>query len=295
MKTAVIYSTSLRRLENSGVSLPDEIKKKFSEAGIYVENFILEGEKIRTRCVDFLNSNFDIIVGAGGDGTINSIASAVIGKEMPIGILPLGTFNHFAKDIEIPLNLDEAIGVILKKKIKKVDAGQVNDHFFINNSSIGMYPRMVRHRKSYQERLGGNKWLAMGTAFSKVITQVPNLKVEIKSEEAAESFETPIVFVGNNIYQMDLFNLGKRERIDEGKLGIFYINARGRFSILKTVFLALINRLHQSKAFKLIITEKLKIESRKSHINISLDGEVRKLQLPLVYKILPKSLNVIVP
>lgn len=295
MNAAIIYSRSLGRLKNSGGSFPDEIREKFTSAGIYAENFIVDGKKIMTKCMEFINSNFDMIVAAGGDGTINSIASVLIGKDMPLGILPLGTFNHFAKDLNIPLNLDEAVGVILKRKIHKVDTGQVNDHFFINNSSIGMYPRMVRHRNSLQERLGGNKWLAMGTAVSKVFTQFPNLKIEIEFNESAESLETPIVFIGNNIYQMDVFNMGKRDRIDQGKLGVFYINSGGRFSILKTAFLAAINRLNQSKLFKLIITEKLKIQSRKSHLNVSLDGEVRKLQLPLMYKILPQSLNVIVP
>jgi diacylglycerol kinase family enzyme len=158
-----------------------------------------------------------------------------------------------------------------------------------------MYPRMVRHRNSQQERIGGNKWVAMGTAFSRVIKQFPNLKVEIESEEGSEHFETPIVFVGNNIYKIDVFNLGKRDRLDEGKLGVFYINSGKRFSLLKTAFLALVNRLNQSKEFNIIITKELKIDSSRSHLNVSLDGEVKRLTLPLRYNILPRSLKVIVP
>ncbi len=160
MNATVIYSKTLRKLKNSSQSFRKEIREKLQSANIKIENFILEGEEIKTKYRDLSESDFDFIVAAGGDGTISSIASVLIGKDIPLGVVPLGTFNHFAKDMNLPLNIDDALNVIINGKVQKIDAGKVNEHYFINNSSIGLYPRMVRHRKADQKRLGGNKWLA---------------------------------------------------------------------------------------------------------------------------------------
>ena len=95
----------------------------------------------------------------GGDGTVNTVASAVIDTDKTFGVLPLGTLNHFAKDLHIPLDLEAAARTIIAGHTTQVDVGEVNDEIFLNNSSLGLYPRLVQKRKKKQ-RLGSRKWAA---------------------------------------------------------------------------------------------------------------------------------------
>ena len=91
---------------------------------------------------------------AGGDGTINSVASAVVGSEKSLGVLPFGTMNHFAKDLHIPLDLEGAVNTIVAGHKTKVDVGEVNGRIFLNNSSLGLYPSIVRERQKQRDSMG---------------------------------------------------------------------------------------------------------------------------------------------
>src|SRR5476649_731552 len=100
----------------------------------------------------------DAVVAGGGDGTINAVASVLAGSSVALGVLPLGTLNHFAKDLNIPLDLDQAIATIARGTTAQVDVGDVNGRIFVNNSSLGLYPHIVRARDQQQRRLGRGKW-----------------------------------------------------------------------------------------------------------------------------------------
>lgn len=244
---------------------------------------------------DLINDELDILVASGGDGTINSAASKIIDKNISLGILPSGTLNHFAKDLNIPNDIEQAIDVILKGNIIKVDVGEVNGLIFLNNSSIGFYPKVVKKRDKHLERLGGNKWIAMFRSIVNVFKNYKLLKVEIKTEEKFHEVTTPFVFIGNNEYQMNLLNLGKRKSLTNGHLSLYYGKAHGKFSVIWFTFLGLLNKLDQNKDFIIEMTDEVIIDINKKIIEVSRDGEVDHLQSPLVYKIRPKSLSVIVP
>ncbi len=152
----------------------------------------------------------DAVVVGGGDGSIRTVAGVLSGTDVPLGILPLGTLNHFAKDLGIPLHLDEAAQVIAQGNTRAVDLAEVNGATFINNSSIGIYPYIVldRERRRAHHKLA--KWMAMVPAIFRVLRHFPRRQLALSAEGWTRPYRTPCLLIGNNQYGMEFFTLGRR-------------------------------------------------------------------------------------
>jgi YegS/Rv2252/BmrU family lipid kinase len=240
-------------------------------------------------------SDADVVVVGGGDGTLSTGAAALVGRGKPFGILPLGTLNHFAKDLGIPLDLDQAVSTIAYGDLIEVDVGEVNGHIFLNNSSIGLYPAAVAEREELRHRSGGGKWLAMIRACFDVLRRFPLLDVTLEVDGRAASLTTPFVFVGNNRYDMNLFALGKRASLTDGELSIYLTRNVGRAGLLRLALRALLGRLAQDQDFHAFTRPKVEIRTRRRLLRVSLDGEVLHLASPIRYAVRPRALRVLVP
>src|SRR4051812_44354533 len=149
-------SDSIHVLINAGAGLGarvgvestvDAVRAALGEAGVAVEVEALEGRRLTGRASELAGAGAPMVVAAGGDGTVNAVAAALIGRRTAMGVLPLGTLNHFAKDLGLPLDLPAAAAVIARGRVSQVDVGAVNGRCFINNSSIGLYPTLVEDRE----------------------------------------------------------------------------------------------------------------------------------------------------
>ncbi len=236
-----------------------------------------------------------LVVAGGGDGTINAVASVLAGTDTALGVLPMGTLNHFAKDLGIPQVLDEAIANIAAGTRIRVDVGAVNDRIFLNNSSLGLYPDIVRHREKQQHRLGRGKWPAAAWATIAALRRYPFLNVKLIVDGAPHQRSTPFVFIGNNEYSMQGLAIGERERLDGGKLSLYVAQRPGRLGLLRFAFRALCGRLSEDRDFDVMLSEKLDIATRHRHLRVATDGEVTVMTTPLHYRIMPAVLTVIVP
>lgn len=235
-----------------------------------------------------------IIVGGGGDGTISAVASEVWKTTKTLGVLPLGTLNNFSKDLAIPQNLEEAVKIIAGNNVKEIDVGEVNGRIFVNNSSIGLYPHIVKRREA-QQRLGHGKWRSAFWAALKILRRSPFFAVRLKNETGERIVKTPFVFVGNGEYEMDFFNIGRRAKIDDGKLSVYFLHRSGRKGLFLLIARTLLGRLKQTGDFEEINVEEITFETRKRKILVAFDGEVETLHSPLYYKIHRKAMRVIVP
>lgn len=235
-----------------------------------------------------------MIVAGGGDGTISSIASVLAGKGTILGVLPLGTFNHFAKDLGIPMELEGAVHTLATGSITEVDAGQVNGRIFINNSSMGLYASFVRHRENKQEQ-GQSKRRAAFPAAIKSLAEYRlfTIKVTVAGQQIVR--ETPIVFVGNNQYTMTGMEMGTRSRLDSGELSLVIPHSKGRLRLFWFSLRSLLGREYRSSDLDIILAKDFSIESGHHRLQIILDGEVQSMSMPLHYQILPKALRVIAP
>ena len=268
----------------------------FAENGLQANVHLAKsGDEIVELAAKAAKGNAEIIVAGGGDGTISAIAAEVLKTGKMLGILPLGTLNNFSKDLEIPQDLTQAVSVIAEKQIKLIDAAEVNGHVFVNNSSIGLYPQIVRIRERQQERLGYGKWRAAFWAALKILRRSTFLHVKLKNENGERLVRTPFVFVGNNEYEMDFFNVGRRKCLDDGKLSVYFLHKSGRRGLFALVLRTVFGRLKQARDFEAINVEEITIETRRKQMLVAFDGEVDLLETPLCYCIHPQALRVIVP
>ncbi|MCA1566247.1 MAG: diacylglycerol kinase family lipid kinase [Acidobacteria bacterium] len=236
-----------------------------------------------------------IVVAGGGDGTVNAVASELVGTDKTLGVLPLGTLNHFAKDLSIPLDLEGAARNIVEGETVRVDVGEVNGRIFINNSSLGLYPSIVRHREKQQERLGRGKWFAVLWATVEVFRRYPLFRVRLSADGQEFRRRTPFVFIGNNEYQMDTFNLGARSCLDAGHLSLHLTRDIGRWGLVRLAVSAIFGRLRESKDFDALCTKEVWIETRRTRLRVATDGEVTVMRSPLHYAVRPGALRVIAP
>lgn len=236
-----------------------------------------------------------VVVAGGGDGTVNAVASVVLDSGAVFGVLPMGTLNHFARDLRIPSQLDAAIATLAGGHVARVDVGEVNGRIFLNNSSLGLYPDIVRDRQRQQRRLGRGKWTAFGWAALAALRRYPFLSVRLAVGEAGHARRTPFVFIGNNAYHMQGFNIGERARIDGGMLSVYVAQRPTRYGLLKLALRALFGRLRQSREFDVFQAAEMAIETRHRRLRVATDGEVTVMAPPLRYRIRPAALPVIVP
>lgn len=252
------------------------------------------GDEIERLTKKAAGGDAEIIIAGGGDGTISGIAAEAAKAGKTLGILPLGTLNNFSKDLGIPPDIAEAVRVIAEGNTVTIDLAEVNGRIFINNSSIGLYPRIVRKREQ-QQRLGHGKWWAAFWAAFRIFRVSRFLKVKIEIDGKAFWRKTPFVFIGNNQYEMDLYNIGRRPSLDEGKLSVYFLHRGGRWGVIMLLLHTLTGTVKQWRDFEEVLTDAISIDTRRKVLPVAFDGEVSVLETPLHYKIMPGALKVIVP
>ena len=244
---------------------------------------------------DAVRQNYDTLVAGGGDGTVNAVASALVGNSsIKLGILPMGTFNHFARDLGIPTDMEKAVEIIVAGHVKPVDVGEVNGRIFINNSSLGLYPAMVRLREGL-EKSGHRKFLAAVWASLRIFARFRRLRLELHPPGGSVvKRKTPMLFVGNNPYNTSLTALGTRSSLDLGLLWVVMPIASSRWGLVRSLW-AILSGSRKTGGVYTIHAANLIVASRRRLLKVAVDGEVLQLKPPLNYRIRPKSLQVIVP
>lgn len=233
-----------------------------------------------------------LVIAAGGDGTVSAVASRLAGTATVLGVLPMGTLNHFAKDLGLPIELDAALDVLAGGETVAVDVGEVNGRVFINNSSIGIYPDIVLDREQQRRRLGRGKWPALLVACLNVLRRHPSLRAELQVQGERLLRRSPFVFIGNNRYEVEGFAIGRRAALDAGRLSLYMAHHGGRFGLLRLAVLALLHRLRQAEDFEMLEAAELVIRPARRRIRVAADGEVLVMQGPLHYRIRPGALRV---
>jgi diacylglycerol kinase family enzyme len=217
------------------------------------------------------------------------------GSGVHFGVLPLGTLNHFAKDLGIPLDLDEAVRNLAGGVPRKVDVGEVNGRIFLNNSSLGLYPDIVRDREKQQRRLGRGKWPAALWATLAALRRYPFLSMRLTVRGETLARRTPFVFIGNNRYTMQGLAIGERDRLDDGLLSLYVAQHPTRLGLLRFAFDALRGKLGSERDFDVLEAAGFEIDTHRARLHVATDGEVTLMNPPLRYRVRPGALTVLVP
>lgn len=274
----------------------DDLRAKLRDAGLDAELVLADGgERMIATARRALEEGARLVAAGGGDGTINAVASVMVDSGVPFGVLPLGTLNHFAKDLGIPLDLDAAVHNLATGRPAQVDVGEVNGRIFLNNSSLGLYPDIVRDRERQQRRLGRGKWPAAAWAALAALRRYPFLSMRLGVNGETLARRTPFVFIGNNAYTMEGLSIGERARLDEGVLSLYVAQHPTRLGLLRFAFDALRGRLGQERDFDVLHAPAFDIDTHKRRLLVATDGEVTAMNPPLRYRMRPGALTVLVP
>ena len=285
--------------DGSAEQAAEMFERLFVEAGRQLSVVMLKpGVDLQQELDSAIANGASVIVAGGGDGTVNSVANAIAGHDVTLGVLPLGTLNHFARDLGIPMDLEQAARVILAGHTVQVDAGWVNGRVFLNNSSVGLYPRIVQLRERYRAR-GIEKWIVAAWATLRVTRQQKPLRMTIAADGREVVRTTPLIFIGNNEYRMAGFDAGSRESVRGGNLALYVVKASGRWHLFQLVWRILTATAAESGALAMATATSATIDvpfdDRITQLAVAVDGEVTTLDLPLRYAIRPRALRVIVP
>lgn len=263
-----------------------ELRKLCAQHDVSVAAAITIGLDLKKRLMPHIKRAATIMA-VGGDGTLGAVAGLMAGTKAVLIPLPGGSLNNFTKDLGIDQDIEQAFARAITAKIRRIDIAEVNGTYFVNNSGIGIYPRSLRARERFEDQFG--KWPAAFIAAIRTLVRYRNYHVRIGSTE----YTTPFIFIGNNEYLVDAAGLPNRTRLDGGKLSVMIATSTTRVGIIKLFFAAATGRLHHEASLEAFTAAKLTIGSRNHrHVNVSHDGEVSRLTMPLQYTLHKGALRI---
>jgi len=273
-----------------------DIVELFAQHGRTIDLRTLEdGFSLSDLAKQAAQQSYDIIVAGGGDGTISAVASTLVGHpSIRLGILPLGTLNHFARDVGIPFDIPKAVEIICAGYSEAKDVGAVNELHFLNNASVGLYPAIVKMRESLESTGYSKKWAALVSSF-RALSSFRRFELDIQPPKSlALKIKTVLLFVGNNAYDTVGTRVGKRDAVDQGMLWVNTSTSSSRMGLFFNA-LAMVFGFEKPANTLTLEVAALKVSSKKHLLKVAIDGEITHLKPPLNFRIIPKALNVLVP
>ena len=238
-----------------------------------------------------------IVVAAGGDGTLNTVAQAVLGSGCIFGVLPQGTFNYFGRAHGIPADTAAATRLLLTARAHPVQVGLVNDKVFLVNASLGLYPQLLEDREAWKRRLGRSRLVAFGAALATLLRAHRRLKLRVTHRGREMAVRTPTLFVGNNRLQME--QVGTVQAFEEGSLAGIMLRPVGVLGMLWLVLRGALARLADADNVTAFGFDHLTVRVRRfagrRSFKVATDGEVTRLPLPLVFRVSPDPLWLLKP
>jgi len=292
----VLVVLNARSGTGCGPGQVQELAALFAAAGLDAELVLAHGGDAMFAAIDRARAEgVSLVVAGGGDGTQSAVASRLAGTDLVQGVLPMGTLNHFAKDLGIPLKLPDAVRTLAEGRMEQVDVGEVNGRVFINNSSLGLYPEIVRERELQQMHLGKSKWRALASATLHATARHTGMAVRVDAEGEQQVRRTSFVFIGNNRYTLEGLSIGGRASLQDGELVLYLGRRRGRLALVELALRALFKRLRQEQDFELLAGPAFAIDMSAARVRVATDGEVFMMETPLRYRVRPRALRVMVP
>ena len=282
-------SSGARLFLSGGEPLNDAAKQAGLEPIAITRDLDLTAE-IRAR----MQRGQKLFVAAGGDGTINTVLQPLVHTDAVLGVVPIGTFNHFARDLGLPLDWRTALDVAVNGTTRQIDCARVNERFFVNNLSMGLYPELVARREERGRHYP--RWKARLYAGFSTLRSYPHVTINVETEHHHEVIRTHVFMVSNNSY--DLSRLGidaPRATLEEGRLSVYWLPHLPRIALMRFAAHYLAGRVKQAPGFRSFRTRSMKVQAAKKHLHVGIDGEVFTMPPPLLITIAPSSLLVRVP
>ncbi len=239
------------------------------------------------------------LVAGGGDGTVNAVAAAALEHDLPLGVLPLGTLNHFARDLEIPDGIEAAVdaiaGALAADRERRVDVATANGRVFLNNASLGLYATIVVDRERQQRRLGRGKWSALLRATLAALREPEAFEVVLEADGRRLQRRTPFVFVGNNDYIVQGPEAGRRACLDDGLLSVYVLHPRNAAGLVWLAIRTLLMGTAGARDLDAFAARELEVRARRGRLPFACDGEAGGIDPPVRFEVRPRALRVLAP
>jgi diacylglycerol kinase family enzyme len=280
----------------SDTVVAEDLSAAFLAEGVNVEVRIAQASAICRTFEAAVAEKPDAIFVGGGDGTISTAAACLAGTGIALGVLPLGTLNHFARDLGLPTEWREVVPALVRGERRAVDVGEVNGRVFINNCSIGSYPDAVRRRELLRRTHGHGKWWAMLIATITVLRRLRRIRAHVQTPARTIALRSPFIVVANNAYSARAIDYSLRPRLDEGRLWIYTTRAARTGTILRLMWQSLRRAIDQVDGLETLeVTEATLTSDRGGPLPIAVDGELVTLTEPLRFRTRPGALIVLAP
>jgi YegS/Rv2252/BmrU family lipid kinase len=271
------------------------VEAAFAACGLAVAIRTFGDDRALAELLDeILRTRPPLVVAGGGDGTVAAVAARLVDGESALGVLPLGTLNHFAKDLGLPLDLDRAAHAIARGDTRRIDVGEVDGRCFLNNSSLGLYPRIVLAREHAQKRLHLGKWPALARATWQALRNPRALTVALEVDGERLQRRTPFLFVGNNRYVLAGMEAGTRPALDGGVLSLHVLRPQSPLGFVWMALRTLCGLRTRERDFERFLVHELQVQTGGDSLEVACDGEVAPMPLPLRFRVRPRALRVVV-
>lgn len=250
-----------------------------------------------------------LVVAAGGDGTINAVAAAALHAGVPMGVVPMGTFNYFSREHGLALDPEQAVQDLLQAlhagDMRPVQVGHVNRRMFIVNASVGLYPKLLAERERASQRFGRSRWVAVASAVWSLFRPAAGRRWRVVmtthrgAEVRHEEHLVTTLFVGNNPLQLDRMGLPQAQQVaDGGHLAVVMLKPQNRWATARTVWNAATGQLDKDGAVTSIACTELTVAPaswRPPQVKVAFDGEREWMAAPLHFRVGARPLWLVAP
>lgn len=243
-----------------------------------------------------MREGFRIVVAAGGDGTVAGVAHALAGTGTALGVLPLGTFNYFARGLKMPEDPEAAARAILDGTRHNIAVGTLNGRVFLNNVAIGIYPAILEEREAAYTRFGRYRFLAHLASLRTILRFQKPHRMDLYQDETRHRIRTPMLFVARSAYQLDQFGLKGGDAISDDRFVVFLAHQQTRLGFLLLAWRLIRKRVDHGRDVIVSTPHRMAVAVRgRRQISVALDGEKLRMSLPLRIKFNDHLLQVVLP
>lgn len=273
------------------------ISALLDEAGIASKIAVPDGEEdlvvFARKALE--RSGAEMLVAAGGDGTIAAVAAASHDAGVPMGVIPQGTFNYFARGLDIPEDMDGAVEVLATGQLHDMPLGEVNGEVFLNNTSLGVYPLILQRRESIYNRWGRSRLAAYWSVLLALTGFRRPLKLRLTLDGREVKLRTPLAFVAKSAYQLERFNLDGADAIRDGHFALFTAKGERSIDLVRTALKLAGGSAQNGSDFDLQIARDITIETGHKRTLVARDGEKAMMKTPIRVRLRDAPLRVMVP
>ncbi len=276
------------------------IERILQEAGRRCEIRVVDDPSRLTEHADWAvqsaRAQQGVVVAAGGDGTLNAVTQSVLGTGLPFAILPQGTFNYFGRTYGIPADTERATRAMLDATIEPVQVGMLNEHAFLVNASLGLYPQLLEDREAYKQRYGRSRGVALWSGLVTAWRRPRQLSLTLLQDGRTRVLRTPTLVVGNNALQLEQLGFAEVDLLEQGSLVAMSPKPVGSLALYGMIVRGLLSRLGEADNVVSFGFQELRVKYRRGmRHKVAMDGEIFHMDGELIFKVCPDPLPLLVP